>query len=203
MLDNNSYAVCDNVAVNNIISVYNLSTAIERADGREWYRTAFRHATAIANEYNCEFEAVVGVIAALSPNVRWSTNVQAAEDLVKAYVFDVDIEAVRLPCYRANVKKAWAIINGMPVLDVLRGNKVRAFFENIMGLNHTTVCVDAHAYAVWLNQRVTTKSVGKISDKLYKQISDDYIEAARQLQLEPRVLQATTWVTWRRLHGIG
>lgn len=188
--------------INNIISIYSLCTATEKADGKEWYKQACRYATAIAIEYNCEFSAVVGVIAALSPNVRWETNVQAAEELVKAYTLDIDIETIRLPCYRANVNKAWMIINGSDPLEVLGGNKVRAFYGCIMGLDNTSVCVDAHAYSVWLNQRLTTKGIGKISDKLYQQISNDYVVAARILNLEPRVLQATTWVTWRRLHGI-
>ena len=56
--------------------------------------------------------------------------------------------------------------------------------------------------------RLTMKNVPNIGKKLYAEICDDYVEAAEILtgsrfeNLTAYEVQAITWVTWRRLHGI-
>ena len=39
------------------------------------------------------------------------------------------------------------------------------------------VCVDGHAYSIWIGDRLTMKQVPNIGKKLYKTITDDYIQA--------------------------
>jgi len=44
--------------------------------------------------------------------------------------------------------------------------------------------------------------VPSIGVKLRRTIKEDYREAARTLGVKPNVVQAVTWVCWRRLHGV-
>jgi hypothetical protein len=185
----------------NILSVYLQSSEMDKVTGRAWYSQAYQYTTRLAAKYNCEIPAVAGVIAALSPNTRWETNVHAAEELVKAYTYDIPLTSLALPCYKANVLKAWSIINGESPLDVLGGNKVRSFYACIMG-SKEDVCVDGHAYSIWYGRRLSMKQVPRLSDKIYKTVSDDYKKVASLLDITPYILQATTWVTWRRMHNV-
>jgi hypothetical protein len=124
--------------------------------------------------------------------------------LVKAfYLGEVNLKAVKVSTFNKNKDKAIRILSGEDPRDVLGGLKVRAFYECITGGNQ--VCVDGHAYSIWLGQRVATSSTPKISPKLYATIAHDYHLAAQQVnqitgkQYTGSQVQAITWVAWRNL----
>jgi len=50
---------------------------------------------------------------------------------------------------------------------------------------------------------VTLADVPAIGVKLRREIKADYQAAADQAGIPASVMQATTWVTWRRIHGVG
>ena len=116
-------------------------------------------------------------------------------------------DAVKVSTFGKNKGKAIAILKGALPLDVLGGSKVRAFYLCIIG--HDSVCVDGHAYSIWLGHRVATSATPKISEKLYEKISQDYRVAAQQINLitgeeyTPAQVQAVTWVVWRNLFSGG
>lgn len=187
-----------------ILAVFFTANAVEQHEGLSWYGRAQSVARRLSDRYyGCDLSTTAGVIAALSPNNRWERNVIDAEALIKVYTHGGDVDTLKVCTFAKNKAKAIAILQGADPLDVLGGRKVRAFYQCIMGEN--AVCVDGHAYSIWLGQRVPTSKTPKISDKLYDKISEDYRIAANQINeitgsfYLPSQVQAITWVTWRNL----
>ena len=70
-----------------------------------------------------------------------------------------------------------------------------------------TVCVDGHAYAIWIGERIPTTKTPSISAPLYQTITRAYVNVAKDShslcgeKLTPAQVQAVTWVTYRRILG--
>lgn len=178
-----------------ILGYYNLATKIERASGITWYADALAECEMLASLYTLPVTTVVGMVAALSPRNRWATNVLDAEQVI------VNGENASVHTFQANLAKAVRILNGEHPTDVLRGNKVCAFYHCLCLDETDTVCVDGHAYGVacGFGERIQVKTVTAAA---YERISTVYVNTANHLGLEPRQLQATTWLTYRRIHNI-
>jgi hypothetical protein len=199
--------------IDNIKSIHKLATAAERVDGDCWYPIARNIAQTLSEEYGVRLNAVIGVIAALSPRNKWSRNVVDAENLIAAYVADPESAATLKVCtFGANKAKAIAClkldtergddgVHFTEILAILSGPKLREFASCIAGLDD--VCVDGHAYCIWTGGRTSLKDVPAIGAKLRREIKADYQQAAKELGLTPAACQAITWCTWRRIHGIG
>jgi hypothetical protein len=87
------------------------------------------------------------------------------------------------------------------ILKTLNGPKISAFFDNIMGGDSVTV--DGHARNIAYAERVGLKSnAANIGKAEYRTIAQAYRDAAAILGIKACDLQAITWVTWRRIHGI-
>jgi len=71
-----------------------------------------------------------------------------------------------------------------------------------------TCTVDGHARNIAYNERVNlTDNRTNIGIKEYANLQEAYRQAAKRCkvdgrQMKPYELQAITWVTWRKLHGI-
>jgi hypothetical protein len=185
-----------------ILAVFFSANTFEIQEGEDWYARANLIARNIGRAYDIDWYAVAGVIAALSPNNRWDRNVADTERLVKAYCASgFDADAVKVCTFGNNKTKAIRILNGESPRDVLGGLKVQAFYGCIVGDND--VCVDGHAYSIWIGERIPTTKTPKISPKLYHSIADDYRVATDQInaitgkQYLPSQVQAITWVVWR------
>lgn len=195
-----------------IAGMLQLATQADLAAGIEWYERAERFARRLASEYGCTFEQAVGVIAALSPNNRWNRNCTDAEAMAAAWHAGLDPETVKVCTYNANRAKAAAILalanpSQDTIAAILNGRKVTAFFLSITG-RQDAVCVDGHAFAIWLGQRVTTTKTPSIGMKLYAEIARAYCLVAKRSEalcgerLTPAQVQAVTWCCYRRIHGI-
>ena len=194
----------------NIISVYNLSTVTDRQQGESWYADAYDFALQLSGEYNVGRLIVSGVIAALSPRNRWERNMQDAENMVKAAAagatFD-DLMDIKVCTFKNNKIKAAKILT-LPLIDrhdakieeILSGPKMVEFYHCIQCLDD--VCIDGHAYAIWMGDRITLANVPSIGVKLRRTIKADYREAAKILGCDTYVVQAVTWCAWRRIHGV-
>ena len=202
------------IGTRNILAVYDLATTGERREGMEWYNRANRVAADIASEHGISLETAAGVIAALSPNNRWERNIVDAENVIRAYSIGgcEEAENVKVCTYGKMRTKAIQILECMNIddhVDILKGRKITAFYECIIG-REDSCCIDGHAYSIWFGDRLTMKQVPNIGKKLYAEIVSDYVEAAEILRetgsrfghLTAYEVQAVTWVTWRRLHGI-
>jgi hypothetical protein len=195
-----------------IAAMLALASQSDLAAGIEWYARAERLGHRLAHQYGCTFEQAVGVIAALSPNNRWARNCTDAESMIQAWAVGADPLTVTVCTYGAMRAKAAAILalaspERETIAGILNGRKITAFFLSITGQTDT-VCVDGHAYAIWLGQRVPTTKTPALGVKLYADIAHAYRVVAKRSaslcgeQLTPAQVQAVTWVTYRRLSGV-
>jgi len=190
----------------NIMAVYNRATSSDTESGLAWYNDAKTQAESIAIEFEVPLNTVVGVMAALSPNNRWERNVINAREMVKAFVAGESVESVTVSTYKAMRAKAWSILEDIlidhnDILERLNGQKIRSFYSNIIGLDEVTI--DGHALNIARGERVElTSNKTNIGKRLYSDLQAAYIQAAKQAGIEPRQMQAITWTTWRREHGI-
>ena len=191
-----------------IIAVYNLASLSEVQAGQRWYAFANTFAENLADQYDVSLLKVHGVIASLSPRNRWERNMIDAESMVKVYSAGgtyEDLIALKVCTFTANKIKAARILtldcaSDTEVKAILSGPKMIEFYHCIQELDD--LCIDGHAYSIWLGDRVTLANVPSIGKKLRQTIKADYHEAAKILGLNPYIVQAITWVTWKRIHGV-
>ena len=198
------------MSVENIISIYQMATPEEKRDGIVWYVNAYADCKRIAVDLNVSIHIVVGIVSALSPNNKWDRNVMNARDLIRGFLNGEHAEDIKVSTYHAMKKKAWSILEAMPdnegVITILNGQKITAFYRNIMG--HDTCTVDGHAKNIYYGVRHgLTDDKSNVGKKEYQEISQAYVEAGKKVRVNGRSLkafeiQAITWVVWRRIHNI-
>ena len=194
-----------------IIATYFQSNTLDRQVGMTWYNNAYQVCVTLGNKYGVSSDIVAGVIAALSPNNKWESNVVDAEIMLRAWASDIPYSNVKVATYSLNKDKAATILdcqlNRDQIVKVLRGNKVVAFFLCIAtDGNSDTPCIDGHAYNIWNGTVSTLKEVPNLSDRAFRTIQDAYRDAARIIMGVTGVyhsaaqVQAITWVAYRRIH---
>jgi len=198
------------IAVRNIIACRRRAKPQDVAAGIAWYAEAYEECRQIADEYDLPVYIVVAVVAALSPNNRWTTNITNARDLIDCHSLGIDMDRVSVCTYGAMKRKAWSILDILPCQDevkvILNGRKIVCFYENIMG--EDTCTIDGHARNIAYNERVNlTDNKTNIGVKEYANLQEAYRQAAKRCTVNGRrfkayELQAVTWVTWRKQHGI-
>ena len=125
------------------------ATPAEAGDARAWYATARSIAQgfseALGGSAGWSERAVVGVLAAISPGLRWERNLICARLLVLWHAAGRPKrgEPVVETYSYANVRLALRILDGEDPEDVLTGPKVRAFFHAILGEDRGAV-LDGH-----------------------------------------------------------
>ena len=192
--------------VRNILKVYRRATQDDTANGIEWYDRAKREAEDIASLYGIPVRTVVGVMAALSPNNKWVRNVKDADTMCKAWAEGDCLSDFKVSCYNTMKEKAWSILvdeldDDNDILTRLNGQKIRSFYSNILGLDEVTI--DGHALNIALGKRYgLTDDKTNMGKKQYREMQAAYLRAAHRVKVKPHVLQAITWTTWRREHGI-
>ena len=195
-----------------IVAKFQLATSQEVQLGCDWYRSALNIAGRIASKYYIRVEVAAGVIAALSPNNRWERNIIDAESIIKVWAAggsDADILAVKCCTYPVMRQKALDILKGSDIVKTLNGPKIIEFFNCITNPMLNDVCIDGHAYSIWLGQRVIMKDVPNIkAKKLRSQIKTDYRDATAFINEElnesftAATIQAITWVTHKRIYNV-
>jgi hypothetical protein len=195
-----------------ILGTYHLSTESERVAGKGWYRQAHTAALDLSASHPVGVIKGAGIISALSPNNKWARNLKDADRLIGAYFEHGPLIASKTTVctYGANLQKALTILKldhptTADVETILHGQKIKAFYRCILG-DSQSVCVDGHAYSIWVGHHITTAKTPKISPKLYAQITADYTKASQLISTphtitSPAELQAITWLTHKRLFG--
>ncbi len=189
----------------NIVSVYRDADETQHAEGLLWYDNAQTAAHYIAVRYDVPVYIVAAVIAALSPNNKWSRNVRNADALIGAFIRGDGMDSVKVSTYHKMKQKAWDILAARPDYDgakrMLKGQKITSFFMDIMG--EFNVTIDGHARNIAYGERVgLTDDRTNIGVREYRALQAAYEEAARRVGLMPYQLQAITWRVWRDRHGI-
>lgn len=197
----------------NILGVYFSASTSAKAQGMSWYSDANRICNDLARVYSVNPKTAAGVIAALSPNVRWERNVADAENIIAAFAAcNENWRETKVSAYPLNRDKSAKILLGDSDLDyiptILGGNKTKAFYGCISDpSNSDEVCVDGHARCIFYGHREALKSKS-MGDREYHHIADAYRECAEiirkteEIDITPMQVQAVTWVHWRELHNI-
>ena len=191
--------------IHNIISVYRDADEAQHAGGLRWYEEAKQVGHRLALKHDVPVYIVVAVIAALSPNNKWSRNVTNADALIGAFISGDGLLSVKVSTYNKMKQKAWDILAARPDYDgakrMLKGQKITSFFMDIMG--EFNVTIDGHARNIAYGERVgLTDDRTNIGVREYRALQAAYEEAARRVGLMPYQLQAVTWRVWRDRHGI-
>jgi hypothetical protein len=191
-----------------ILGTFFLASAQEIQEGANWYHNANCNAEAIANKTGLSVRKVAGVIAALSPQNRWERNCKDAEQLCLLYTVDGvgAAKQLKVGTFNNNKQKALDILQSEEdsIESILNGRKIVAFFRCI--LVEDDVCIDGHAYSIWLGNRVVTTKTPKISAKLYNEIAWDYDRATLTINkimgtdYTAAQIQAITWTVHRNLY---
>jgi hypothetical protein len=171
-----------------ILALYDATDATTRENGELWYQNAREECELLATEFDISIPAACGIVAALSPNLRWERNIRAARAI---------LEGNNSEAYPANEYKARRILQGELPLDVLGGLKVRAFYSNILnGGMDSVVTIDGHAFnaAYGLVQPVKKANVTVVQNRTLQRA---YIVAARMRGITGPVMQAIVWIKWR------
>jgi len=162
--------------------------------GSEWYPTAHQIVCEWADTYGRSIANVACVIAAISPQCDWPRNLIIADETLQGH--NVPSIGGALP---TNLRKAQIVRDERlsTLLDIFPGGpKVNSFAANLAG-DYSVVTVDAHVLQAALNDVTSTRALKWAA---YAVVSSAYTQAAKQLKLEPAELQATIWVTWKRLN---
>lgn len=178
----------------NILAFYADATPDERRDGFMWYPTAREAAENIAARTGLSVEVVAAVISVLSPQKEWNSNIAWAAEVCEAWVAGRDLPRRGL----GNSLRRAAIALTGDLSDVLRldgSRKVHNFYRSIIG-SPGAVCVDRHAIRVALGDALGTPP--SLTENRYEAVAEAYREAARELRVGARHVQAVTWTVCKR-----
>lgn len=166
-----------------------------------WYQTTRRFCQSLAEQFKVELWQVAGAVAALSPMQTWEEQLTYTPLVLQAHAKGLPLPG---PGFNSNKRKAAEILDGRHATTVLKGDKVRAFFECIMYAGETDrVCVDRHAWAIAHGPDAAGL---EITPRRYRDTVAAYVAAAAALraaypslaeQLTPARVQSLTWVWWR------
>jgi hypothetical protein len=185
-------------AVNNIIRYYHLANEIEHELGYRWYADAHHWCIDTAVEFQTTVDKVAGIIAALSPGCTWEQNKIDTRSAIR--YFKSETQTLSVSTYGQFVKKAQAIWDGHNIPTVLNGPKITAFYHNILNpYCDKWVCVDRHAFKI--ARHIKKAGPVALTAKQVRDTQHAYKEAAGKLSLRPCVLQAITWITYKRIHN--
>ena len=193
------------VMADHILSVYWKATRSERRQGLTWYADAREVAAEVARVGDLPtVRHGAGVLAALSPQTDWHSNIGLAFDAAVAGTAD------DLPHFADACDKATAVLSASDQPEnVLGGRKVRSFYANIYRPDRPgPVTVDRHAVAIALrgaadSDRRSGNADARLLERIgtYQCVAAAFRGAARSVGIHPHEMQAVTWVTWRRLTG--
>ena len=194
----------------NILAIFNMATPEEKMSGGAWYTYAHKQLREISSIYNFSFDAICDATAAISPGIRWESNMRGVEILADAIANDKNLANVSgVAGYRRNIDKASAILladkRNEPFRHILSGPKVTAFSDNLRNGDRNgddKVTVDVHAFSVAVGYRYTVQTMPHISDSQRAAIIAAYRMVAGIVGLTATQVQAITWVVWKRIHGL-
>lgn len=170
--------------------LYNATDDATRARGRAWYPIAQREAELLALDHSVELSVAAGVVAALSPRMAWSKNLDAAASILRAATNGAR-SAPRVGL-GLSTRRAWSIAKGADPLSILGGRKVRAFYRAIIGDR------DALTLDVWAARAARGADAKQpTTDRDHSALDASYRIAAAAAGESPREYQAILWLAAR------
>ena len=208
----------------NILECYERADESSREEGRVWYLQARDIAFDIGEncvqtycpygyteegqlaenilEYHELVQLGAGIIASLSPQTSWDKNIEGA------LYFSKTLEKPKFTT-DANYNKALNIFHSCTSgdftdIEIILGEKAyktRAFYNNICNPDGDYgVTIDRHAISIYLGKSCTKQQLsrGLDSKRTNDTIRNSYKKVADMLGIHYNILQATTWVQWRK-----
>lgn len=156
------------------------ATAEQREQGALWYPRAREACRELATLASVTPRRMAAVVAVLSPRLSWRHNLMAARTLVMG-------EGL-LPGLGRNVAKARAILAGGHIPSLVRGVKVRAFYQALAG--DDSACVADS----WM---VRAAGLDEGSQRDVKRCAALLVTGAQAVGVPVVTYQATVWVVVR------
>lgn len=185
------------MSVENILHTYNQATEWDYESGINWYSGAHKWIVSKAKQYGFLPPIVAAVVAALSPRNKWHNNLKDAETILAAVAGNAK-HPFNLKVHTTGVFRDTAFsIAQTGNIDLLKGPKVTAFYDNLLHPNKSeAVTVDVWAARI---ARGDLKAKAKdFTDKEKARMMDEYKAAAEEVGLTPLQIQAVTWLVARR-----
>lgn len=179
------------IVQDNFRHVFDLATVDDLEEGKEWFRNAHSFSFSLAERKGLQTYHTAGVLSALSPSTAWEDNVTRAETFVTTRRLSGHM--------RQQINKAKNImLTDCPtkVAKILNGPKTVNFFYNIYDPNlQQYVTIDRHM----VNLASRIEGLIDPTPKQYDFLVNETIKFAKNVNLMPNQVQATLWVTWRKL----
>jgi hypothetical protein len=154
----------------------------------------------LSDKYKTPINSVIGIVSSLSPLKTWDKNKEIAEYYLETdKVKNINDKFINFSKQCDKAIKIRNTDNELEILDILRGEKTKAFYLNMRYPDRVVnVTVDRHAIAVALG-RVATDEEQALSKSQYKFFEDCYKWTADSLGIRPLLLQSITWEMWRKI----
>jgi hypothetical protein len=180
----------------NLRRLYARATDADKREGLAWYPTAQAACLTWADAFNVEARTIACVIAAISPQCDWTSNLRIAFEVLSGQTL------VTGGALRANVAKARRILADRALVTTgyfKSGPKVEAFALNLAG-HGWAVTIDNHAIQAARNDPARTMAVRATA---YSIFADCYHDVAVGFGLRPCDFQAIIWCIWKRRYPAG
>jgi hypothetical protein len=185
--------------VNRIVDLYNRTPQDTRESAIDWYREAHEEAQMLASKHNVSLDVAVGVVAVLSPRLKWDLNIEYADQILGHNTVSDSLDAT-MRCFKTSRIKAWDVKVQGSVDGILRyksAPKTYSFHQNILHPDSSDyVTIDTWAVII-ASPILCNNNDLAVTGKTYTKIADAYREAARIVGILPSELQAITWVQYR------
>ena len=193
------FGVTEGQMLDNILSTWARATSDDMAKGRDWYSEAAAAALHVGKialpgaHPMTQRRLGAAYLAAFSPRTGWGRTVA----LAYAFATGQEVKFLTALVKQATNARRLAKLGHNPI-DAISGKKIRAFALTIAGDDAPAV-VDVWALGVLLARRASVTEQKKVqSGMVYEQLAAIYQAAADILGVPVQVVQATTWVTYRR-----
>ncbi len=201
------------MSIHRLYRLYELASEADKTAGRAWYDSARDEIVALAIKHETTTHIVAGVVAALSPNTRWSRALIDADRVLGVGLSPyelADYHECTVTTYNSNKVKAFAIAEldwrpaplapggdgALRPIDILRGPKVVPFYLNLVG-DSSALTLDSHAYNAFCGFRATGSDLPGMRAQLARDAREAYIRAADVKQETVAAFQAIIWLTWK------
>ncbi len=167
--------------------------------GKNWYNV--HRQWIVDNAGDVPIYKAAGIFAALSPQMPVPRN----KKLFLQY-----LQTGHASHYMMLVDKCNAIMvakTGCEVSRILNGNKIQAFYYNLMFPDRNErITIDRHAISCLIQTPTKTKPIDKktytMTDKQYKSFERVYRDVAKEYSLTGNQAQAILWETYRRIRNL-
>ena len=164
---------------------------IEKAaiEGQAWYPEAWTHCLNVSKEYGVSAQRVAAVMAVTSPRARWSKNVEATYSIVADSFIPDYMRQSSYGILGANARKGTQVMTDRYYSKLVTGEKVSAFYLNILGHTQPVTVDSIMSYAAGYGSDVSKKIRSEVTEACHS-LADGF-------GMTPRDTQAAVWIAYR------